>query len=404
MPSGEVSERLSIAVNSVAHVASLPAVGDGSPPPLNTCTMSSAPPTTSPRARSSVVTGSARLFAPYLKCASRAFQRCPVTATVNARHGAASSGVDSAQAQSASSTARAVACFSRDAIRHASCDAMWSRSRSARASSASASTKARVSPRTESRFAGSIFKTTRWHLAIVCASGTSPRRSRSALCASSSSSSSLLESPLESLSLSLSLSLSSLSPLTTDLLPGDDGADLTNRLGFAAVLISSSRFTSISCAATLSASSLSARSSRTSLAPTTSPAAIRICARASARTGSPFSPVSSPFSCARKSASSASFASASMRRSSNWFHCLPPGPGAVVPVVLSGTRGCVSVPTLMNRDCLSHTPCLIKATSRRRLYECGTRRAAPLDPFGGTTARSSRKSSAAARSGSLNRS
>ena len=32
-----------------------------------------------------------------------------------------------------------------------------------------------------------------------------------------------------------------------------------------------------------------------------------------------------------------------MRRSSNWFHCLPPGPGAVVPVELSGTHSCVSV-------------------------------------------------------------
>ena len=81
--------------------------------------------------------------------------------------------------------------------------------------------------------------------------------------------------------------------------------------------------------------------------------------------------------------------------------------GAVEPVALSGTRkfspsSASPADAFTNRDCLSHARCRIRATHRRRLYECGTRLAPPLDPFGGTVARSSRESSATALSGSFN--
>ena len=76
------------------------------------------------------------------------------------------------------------------------------------------------------------------------------------------------------------------------------------------------------------------------------------------------------------------------------------------PVALSGTRNfspsSASADAFTNRDCLSHARCRIRATHRRRLYECGTRLAPPLDPFGGTVARSSRESSATALSVSFN--
>mmetsp|Transcript_9355 Transcript_9355/g.38259 ORF Transcript_9355/g.38259 Transcript_9355/m.38259 type:complete len:461 (+) Transcript_9355:1140-2522(+) len=270
--SGGALSASTFGINERRHVASLPASLDPSTPPLNTCTTSSAPPTTSFRSRSSSVTGSATLPPPYLRCASRDGQRRPVTATVNARHGAASAGAASAHRHSASSTARDVACFGRDASRHASCEATWSGCRSARASSAWASKKARVRPRREATRFGSIARTARWRSAIACASGTTPRRWRSASRASSLSSllldsESLLESESES-------------PLQSEPPPplALSGFDATDRSGgFAAALISSSRSASIVCATRHPrVSSLAARSSNTSLAPTTSPAAMRI--------------------------------------------------------------------------------------------------------------------------------